>query len=125
MKKYKYSAKNAKKVSKFGIDLTLYGEDIPEVNIVHVRVKEGHYEEFYNVKSTFIYYIINGEGIFYLNGIETKAEAGDLIVIPPKTKIYYFGSMEMTLTVTPTFDEKNERHVRFIDKSENPYLKKA
>jgi hypothetical protein len=29
--------------------------------------------------------------------------------------------MEMVLTVSPAFDEKNERHVRFVEEQENPY----
>lgn len=53
-----------------------------------------------------------------------EAQATDLIVIPPKTRIHYFGNMEMVLTVSPAFEEKNERHVRFIDKKESPYCEK-
>jgi mannose-6-phosphate isomerase-like protein (cupin superfamily) len=84
-------------------------------------VKEGHFQEFYDVESAFIYYIINGNGVFILDDEKVEAKATDLIVIPPKTRIHYFGTMEMVLIVCPAFDEKNERHVRFIDKNENPY----
>jgi quercetin dioxygenase-like cupin family protein len=88
---------------------------------VHVSVEEGHFQEFYDVKSTYTYYVEKGEGTFYLNDEKIEARATDLIVIPPNTRIYYFGTMEMVLTVSPAFDEKNERHVRFVDKSESPY----
>lgn len=118
---YKFTADKAQKFNKHGIDLTVYGEDYAPVNVVHVSVKKGHFQEFYDVKSAYIYYIVSGKGTFVLNDEKIEAEATDLIVIPPKTRIHYFGAMEMVLTVCPAFDEKNERHVRFVDESESPY----
>jgi mannose-6-phosphate isomerase-like protein (cupin superfamily) len=120
-KKYKYTADQVDKFSKHGIDLTVYNEGVKEANVVHVQVEEGHFQEFYDVESTFIYYIIQGKGIFYLDDKKVEVKATDLVVIPPKTKIYYFGKMEMVLTVAPAFDPDNERHVRFIDKKESPF----
>ncbi len=121
--KYKYTTREAKKFNKHGIDLTVYGEGVPSANVVHVSVKKGHFQEFYDIKSTYIYYIIKGKGTFVLNDEKIKAEATDLIVIPPKTRIHYFGKMELVLTVSPAFDEKNESHVQFIDKKESSYFK--
>lgn len=118
---YRFTADKARKFNKHGIDLTVYGEDYPPVNVVHVSVKKGHFQEFYDVKSSYIYYVISGKGMFVLNDEKIEAEATDLIVIPPNTRIHYFGTMEMILTVCPAFDEKNERHVRFVDESESPY----
>jgi mannose-6-phosphate isomerase-like protein (cupin superfamily) len=122
-KRYIFSKKDAKKFNKYGIDLVVYGEDFPEANVVHVSVKEGHFEEFYDIKSTYIYYIVQGEGTFVLNDEKIQVEATDLVVIPAKTRIYYFGTMEMVLTVAPAFDQKNERHVRMVEKQESPYFK--
>jgi len=119
--KYKFTAKQAKKFNKYGIDLVVYGENFPAANVVHVSVQKGHLEEFYDIKSAYIYYIVEGRGTFVLNDEKLEVEATDLIVIPPKTRIYYFGTMEMVLTVTPAFDEKNERHVRFVNEEESPY----
>jgi hypothetical protein len=31
--------------------------------------------------------------------------------------------MDMVLTVSPAFDEKNEREVRLVDKKESPYIR--
>jgi len=122
-KKYKYTAKEADKFNKHGIDLTIYGQSEPSANVCHVSVKKGHFQEFYDVKSAFTYYIIKGEGTFVLNDEPVKVRATDLVVIPPNTRIHYFGNMEMVLTVSPAWEEKNERHVRFVDESENPYKK--
>lgn len=120
---YKFTADKARKFNKHGIDLTVYGEDVASANVVHVSVDGGHWQEFYQLKSHLIYYIIEGQGTFVLDDEKVEAQAGDLIVIPPKTRIHYFGKMKMVLTVSPAFKEENERHVRFIDKSESPYAK--
>jgi len=122
--KYKFTEKEAQRFEKHGINITIYGEDVSSANVCHVRVKEGHFQEFYDVESTYIYYIIGGKGTFFLNDEKVEASATDLIVIPPKTRIYYFGKMDMVLTVTPAFKDKNERHVRFVEKAESPYFKK-
>lgn len=122
-KKYKFTAENAKKFTKHNVDLVVYGENIPEANVVHVSVEEGHFQEFYDTKSWFIYYIYDGNGVFVLNDDKIEVKETDLVAIPPKTRIHYFGKMKMVLTVTPAFNEKNERHIRFVDKSESPYSK--
>lgn len=120
-KKYKFTVAEARQLNKHGINLTIYGQDVPLANVVHVSVQKGHFQEFFDLESTYTYYIISGAGTFYLDGEVVEASATDLIVIPPKTRIHYFGTMEMVLTVSPAFNEKNERHVRFVDENESPY----
>lgn len=120
-KKYKYTAKDAAKLNKHGVDLTVYGGGTPEANVVHVSVDDGHFEEFYNTHSHFIYYIIDGKGTFVLDDEPVEVEATDLVTIPPNTRIHYFGTMAMLLTVSPAFNEEHEHHVRFVDEKENPY----
>lgn len=122
--KYKFTAKDATKFNKYGIDLVIYGENVPSANVVHVHTDEGHFEEFYSTSETYIYYIVRGQGIFFLNDERIEAKETDLIVIPPKTRIHYFGKLDMVLTVAPAYDDKNQRHVRMVDKSENPFTQK-
>lgn len=122
-KQYKFTANKAQKFNKHGIDLTIYDEGVPGANVVHISVEEGHFQEFYNTKSYFIYYIYEGAGLFVLDDKKIEAQATDLIVAPPNTRIHYFGTMKMVLTTTPAFNEQDEHHVRFIEKSENPYSK--
>ncbi len=119
-KQYKFTSDQAQKFNKHGIDLTVYGEEVPGANVVHVSVEEGHFQEFYDAVSHFIYYIYEGTGVFVLDDNKVEVGPTDLIVIPPNTRIHYFGSMKMVLTVTPAFKDENERHVRFVEKSENP-----
>ena len=115
--------KDAEHFSKHGIDLTLYNEDLASVNVVKIHVEEGHYEEFYNKVSDFVYSIIDGTGIFVLNGEKYEVASGDLVVAQAGTRIYYFGKMDMILSVAPAFNEADEVHVRFVEKSESPYYK--
>jgi mannose-6-phosphate isomerase-like protein (cupin superfamily) len=122
---YKFTADKAHKFNKHGIDLTVYGQECPSANVVHVSVKKGHFQEFYDVESDFTYYIYEGNGTFVLNDEKVEAKATDLIVIPSGTRIHYFGTMKMVLTVSPAFKEENERHVRFVDESESPYAHDA
>ena len=114
----KFTRSKAFKVAKHGIRLWVYDsyKDAPQVNTSFVSCDKGHFQEFYDKKSTFVYYIIEGKGTFYLNGKPIKVKATDLIVAKPKTKIYYFGKMKMLLNVVPSWQAKNEVHVRFIDK---------
>ena len=121
MPKYRFSEKDAEKFNKHGIDLTVYNEDFPPANVVRVHVEEGHFQEFYDEQSAYIYSVTSGFGTFYLNDEKVEAESGDLLVIPAKTRIYYFGKLEMVLTVVPAFKPENEVHVRFVDKTESPY----
>ncbi len=118
---YVFHAADAAKFTKHGVDLTVYGEDVPLTNVVHVSVEEGHFQEFVDVESTFIYYIVEGRGTFVLNDEGVEAVATDLVVVPPGTRIHYFGKLDMVLTVSPAFKEENERHIRFVERAESPY----
>lgn len=116
--KYLYKESEAIKNSQYGIDLTVYPTEIPGANVVRISTEKGHFEEFYNEISTFIYTIIKGEGTFVLNDEKFEVVTGDQVVIPPMTRIYYAGKFEMVLTVTPAFNPENEVHVRDIDDGE-------
>lgn len=101
--------------SKFGINLWVYKTASEKAGFVYIEVAKGHLEEFYNKVSTFIYYILEGEGKFFLNGVETPVKATDLLVIPPNTKIYYLGAMKLNLITVPAWKAEDEVHVRDIE----------
>lgn len=114
----KLSRDQAFQKEKHGVNLCVYPVGREEAGVVYIEVDEGHFEEFYRKVSTFIYYIIEGEGTFYLNGEAVTVKAADCIVITPMTTIYYLGKMKMTLTTVPAWNEENEVHVRYIEKNE-------
>ena len=119
MTQYRYPAEDAEKFHKHGIDLTVYRQRDPSATVARVTVERGHFQEFLNVRSSYIYYVAGGRGVFYLNGEPVVAEPADLIVVPPGTRVYYFGTMELILTVAPAFAEEDERHVRYVSDSEH------
>jgi mannose-6-phosphate isomerase-like protein (cupin superfamily) len=121
MDRYLFPAAEAQTFNKHGIDITVYEGRCDTANVVRVHVMEGHFQEFYDVASTYIYLILDGSGEFHVNDKVIRVGAGDLLVMPPGTRIHYFGAMDMVLTVSPAFDATNERHVRFIDRRESPY----
>jgi len=102
--------------SKYGINLWVYDFDHKKIgaDAVYVDVKKGHFQEFYNKKTNFFYYVIDGKGTFYLNGKPIKVKPTDLIIVPAKTKVYYLGKMKLFLVSVPPWQEKDEVHVRFI-----------
>lgn len=116
----RFSKSKAKTIRKHGIKLAIYNnfKEAPQANVSYVEVARGHYQEFYDDTSTFIYYIIKGKGTFYLNGKETNVKATDVLVIPSYTKIYYLGKMKMLLVVAPAWKSKHEHHVRYITRKQ-------
>lgn len=122
--KFKFPYKDANIKRKYGVDIAFYGERLPNANIVYEEVCEGHFEEFLDLKSTRIWFIVEGAGTFVINDEKIKVATKDLVVVPPNHRIHYFGKMKMILFTTPAFDSVNEKHIRDIKKEEKPYFKK-
>lgn len=106
----------AARLHKHGIVLQLFDYDFVAagVTVVTLSVKRGHCQEFKNRVSTYFYQISDGTGVFYLDRVAKTVEAGDLVVAPPGTAIYYEGQMECTLVIAPPFKETDEVHIRFV-----------
>lgn len=119
--KYKFTAAEAKKINKFGVDITIYGENVPTNNVVYEEVEIGHLEEFYDDVSTHMWFIIEGKGTFVIDDEKVEVSQNDLIVVGPKKRIHYFGKMKMVLCTTPSFNPQNEHHVRDVSPDESPY----
>lgn len=79
-------------------------------DVLHVSVEDDHEREFSNSQSHFIYYVISGEGKFWVDGEKTEAKPMDVIHIEPGDRIYYRGEMEMLLVTTPPYDESNDTY---------------
>jgi mannose-6-phosphate isomerase-like protein (cupin superfamily) len=56
----------------------------------------------------YAYYVLDGSGIFEINGVEHPVQAGCLVVIPPKTTFTYRGKLRMLLINTPVFTSDQE-----------------
>ena len=89
--------------------------ECPNADLLFLEVNGGHYQEFLHTKSDFIYYVLEGEGTFYLDGKEISVKASDAILAPKNTKIYYLGTMKLLLCCAPAWEEEYEQHIRFIE----------
>lgn len=120
--KYLYSFKDARTINKFGVDITIYDENVESNNVVYEETKIGHLEEFVDKVSTHMWFIIEGKGTFVIDDERIEAGPKDVIVVPPNKRIHYFGKMKMLLCTTPAFHPRNESHVRNVNPSESPYI---
>ena len=116
----KISRDEADQFEKFGVKFWDYfGGDAEDIEILREETDKGHLEEYLNEECTFYYYIIEGEGSFFLDREEIEVEAGDLVVAEPMTKVYYLGEMDVLLISSPPWSEEQERHIRYVDENGN------
>ncbi|MFB6213749.1 MAG: cupin [Candidatus Nanohaloarchaea archaeon] len=116
----KISSEDANRFEKFGVKFWDYfGEEADDLEILREKTEKGHLEEYYNQECTFYYYIIEGEGSFFLDREETEVEAGDVVFAEPGTKVYYLGELEILLISQPPWNEDQEVHVRYVDEHGN------
>lgn len=83
--------------------------------VVYQETESGHAEEFCHEKSAFVYYIIEGEGVFVIGGVEHAVRGGDVVVVPPGNTIYFRGRLRQVLVTVPPWEERFERHVRDVE----------
>jgi mannose-6-phosphate isomerase-like protein (cupin superfamily) len=118
---YKYSHDDAFKKYVFGVDIAAYDIKVSNINVVYETMEVGRLEEFCDDVSTHVWFIIDGTGTFVIDDEKVEAQAKDVIVVPPKKRIHYFGNMKMVLITTPGFVAQNEHHVRDVAVLESPY----
>jgi len=92
---------------KFSIHLDVY-PNTGDCGFVIVSTEEGHNQEFYDVASTFVYIVLEGSGTFFLDDEPVDVAVGDHLVIQPKTRIYYKGSMKLNVITNPAWRPENE-----------------
>lgn len=71
-------------------------------------VYQGHEKYCTNLKSTHIYYVLEGTGKFKINGEIYSVKQGDIIEIPANNKFIFAGKMKMLLIMSPKFNPKDE-----------------
>lgn len=78
-----------------------------DISIDMIESYKGHEKYCTNKASSHIYYILEGNGRFKINGEIYDVESGDLVEIPKNTEFVYIGKMKLLLIMNPAFDEKN------------------
>lgn len=83
-----------------------------EVEVYFVNVEKGHDTFIISKKITHIYYIIEGNGFFTIEGYRYDVEPSVLVEIPPNIEYTYSGAMKLILIMNPPWFEGNEEVVK-------------
>jgi len=112
-----FKRKDAFKVSKHGVDMAIYNgkEDCLQAAVAYQETKTGHAQEFTHTKSAFIFYIIEGSGVWYIEDEPYKVEATDVVIVPPGKRFYYKGNLKQVCITAPAWEEEHEQHIRLIE----------
>jgi mannose-6-phosphate isomerase-like protein (cupin superfamily) len=102
-------------LEKHGVRMRVYTAEDAPAGLVYQETESGHAEEFCHEKSAFIYYIVEGEGVYVLGGVEHRVGAGDVVVVPPGNSIYFRGRLRQVLVTVPPWEESGERHIRDVE----------
>lgn len=76
-----------------------------------VETEKGHITTIIEHDCDFIYYILEGNGYFMINGRKEDCSRGDLVVVPAGAKFTYKGKLKMIATSTPPWYEIQEEVV--------------
>lgn len=79
-----------------------------KTNVCLIETESGHETTIIEHKCDFIYYVLEGEGYFEINGQKENFIKEDLIVIPTESKFTYKGKCKMLLITTPAFYPEQE-----------------
>jgi mannose-6-phosphate isomerase-like protein (cupin superfamily) len=112
-----YKKSQAFEVEKYGVRMWIYNgvDDCSNAAVVYQETEQGHSEEFYHDKSAFVFYIIEGEGVWVIEDREFHVAATDVVIVPPGKRFYYKGNLRQVCMTAPAWEEKGEHHVRMVD----------
>ena len=79
-----------------------------ELEIYFVDVEKGHDTFIISRKITHIYYILEGEGYFIIEGKRCNVVPGMLVEVPPNVEYSFSGRMKMLLIMIPPWFKGNE-----------------
>ena len=105
----KFTLKNASRFGWEGLEGRAYNskEDFKNASAAYFKVNGEHGK----VKSKLcdrVYYVIDGNGRFIINGKTIKVRKTDVVIVPKNTPYNYKGKMTLLLVHTPAFDPKYE-----------------
>ncbi len=111
-----FKKENASVFEKHGVTMRVYNisDQCPEASVVYQETIHGHLEEFYHTKSNFIFYILEGNGIWYIEDVAHDVCAGDVVIVPPGKKFYHKGCLKQVCITSPAWEPEFEHHVRDI-----------
>ena len=73
------------------------------------ETESGHETEIVEYECDFVYYVLEGQGEFIVDGLSQSCGAGDLVVIPAGTRFTYNGKLKLLVSSTPPWWEEQEQ----------------
>lgn len=74
------------------------------LHVTHITCGDLHFHE----RTVEIYYILSGEGVIELDGVEHALTPGTAVHIPPGVKHRGWGDFETIVVTCPAFDPEDE-----------------
>ncbi|MGB9928583.1 MAG: cupin domain-containing protein [Methanosarcina sp.] len=114
---YVFKFENASVIEKHGVLMRIYTtkDDCKNAAILYQETERGHLEEFLHEKSDFIYFILEGKGVWIIEDREFEVKAGDVIVVPAGKRFWFRGNLKQICITAPAWEEKYECHIRDIE----------
>lgn len=108
---------DAFRAEKNGVDMWIYSgvDTVAPVAVAYQETATGHAQEFRHHTSAFVFYIIEGEGEWVIDGVTHAVEATDVVVVPPGAAFYYCGNLKQVCITAPAWDEEHEEVIRQLD----------
>jgi mannose-6-phosphate isomerase-like protein (cupin superfamily) len=108
---------DAFRLEKHGVAMWIYNgvEDCPQAAVAYQETSTGHAEEFRHEKSAFIFYIIEGSGVWVIEDVEYPVSASDVVIVPPGKRFYYRGNLRQVCITAPAWEERYESHIRNVE----------
>jgi mannose-6-phosphate isomerase-like protein (cupin superfamily) len=81
-------------------------------SLAHAVLKPGKTSQTHKLKTSEVYYILEGEGIMHINNETSKVTSGQVVYIPPNTKQFINNSGNVDLKflciVDPAWKKEDE-----------------
>jgi predicted house-cleaning noncanonical NTP pyrophosphatase (MazG superfamily)/quercetin dioxygenase-like cupin family protein len=112
-----FKPEDAAVIEKKGVKMRIYTTKAESENagILCQETHKGHTEEFLHEKSDFIYYILEGDGVWIVEDREFEARAGDVVVVPAGKRFWFRGNLKQVCITAPAWEEQYERHIRDLE----------
>lgn len=104
-------------IEKKGVKMRIYTTkaEFKNAAVLYQETQKGHKEEFLHEKSDFIYYILEGSGVWIVEDREFEARAGDVVVVPAGKRFWFRGNLKQVCITAPAWEEQYERHIRDLE----------
>lgn len=115
MSNYKKVLPSEPSFAQKGLNGYNFNLNLKDISISVEDVFKGHDKYHTNVHSTKVYYCLEGNGIFCINGEKVNIEKGEIIEISPNTEFVFAGKMKLLLIMSPAFRIQDGRDGRDND----------